>query len=94
MAELGECVFGERDPAALLTRSRPIRLHKRSGRTVLEIDLPGATKDELEVRRVGSDLLVRVRDAHRRIALPDSVAALALGPVRLEDGVLELSFES
>jgi len=92
LAELGRAIFGERDPALLLTRARPIRIRKRGARTLLEIDLPGATKQELEVKLAGPDLHVRVRDAHRRVALPDSLAGRRLEWARLENGVLEVAF--
>src|SRR5690606_36737846 len=64
-------LYGERDPAALLRRGRPLRWRRVGTETVLEIDLPGARKEELEVAVHGGDLLVRVRDAARRIALPE-----------------------
>ena len=85
-------MFGERDPAALFTRSRPIRLEKREGRTVLEIDLPNATPGEIDVSAHGDELLVRVRDFQRRICLPASVAGLAIATVSLEKGILEIAF--
>jgi len=87
-------MFGERDPTALFTRSRPIRLEKREGRTVLEIDLPNATPGEIDVSAHGEELLVRVRDFHRRICLPASVVGLAIATVSLEKGVLEIAFET
>jgi arsenite-transporting ATPase len=85
-------VFGERDPAALFTHSRPIRLEKREGRTVLEIDLPNATPGEIDVSAHGEELLVRVCDFQRRICLPASVAGLAIATVSLEKGILEIAF--
>jgi arsenite-transporting ATPase len=85
-------VFGERDPAALFTHSRPIRLEKREGRTVLEIDLPNATPGEIDVSAHGEELLIRVRDFQRRISLPASVAGLAIATVSLEKGILEIAF--
>ncbi len=87
-------VFGERDPAALFTRSRPIRLRKRGTRTLLEIDLPGVTKEEIDVAATGSELFVRVRDAHRRIALPASLAGCGIDAVSLREGVLQVAFEA
>ena len=63
------------------------------GRPRLEIDLPGAEKEELEVAARGSDLLVRVRDATRIVALPGSVAGRAVRRARLEAGVLTVDFE-
>jgi len=90
LARLASAVYGDRDPAAVLRRGRPIRLEKRSGRTWLVIDLPGARKEEVTVGARGSTLFVRVRDAERRIALPDSVAGREVGRVRLESGRLEV----
>jgi arsenite-transporting ATPase len=89
---LAQSVYGARDPAATWTRARPLRWSKRSGRTLLEIDLPGVDSEAVEVTACGDDLLVRVKDAHRRIALPASVAGRTIASARLVDGVLEVSF--
>ncbi len=85
-------MFGERDPAARFAQGRPIRLEKRAGRTLLEIDLPSARLDEIDVSTLGDELLVRVRDAQRRIALPASVAGRPVTGVRLVRGVLAIEF--
>jgi arsenite-transporting ATPase len=89
---LGRAVYGQRDPAQLFTRGRPIRLEKEGARTRLCIDLPGAAADDVEVVGRGEELLVRVRDAQRRISLPASVAGRAIAAVRLADGVLAVDF--
>ncbi|MCG8592372.1 MAG: ArsA family ATPase [Proteobacteria bacterium] len=93
LAGLAGDVYGDRDPAELFTRARPIRLHKRGSRTSLEIDLPGVKKEELDVTVIGDELLVQVRDAQRRIALPASVAGLQVASVRLQEAVLHVGFE-
>ena len=92
LRELGLATYGSEDPTRLLCRSRPIRLEKRDGRTVLEIDLPHASRDEVDVAVHGADLLVRVRDAQRIVGLHDSVVGRAVESVRLADGVLEVVF--
>jgi len=86
-------VYGARDPAAVLHRGRPLRLRRVGGATLLEIDLPGVPKEELEVSLHGGDLLVHVRDAVRRIALPESLAGRVLRAASLRGGVLEVRFE-
>ena len=92
LGELGAGLFGDRDPASAFTRNRPIRLRKSGHSTVMEIALPGASKEEIEVTRVGPEVLVHVRDASRRIALPTSIEGREIERVELRDGVLELSF--
>jgi len=92
LADVAAGLFGDRDPAAVLTRKRPIRLRKRGVTTLLEIDLPGASKEEIDVTLAGQEVWVRVRDATRRIALPASVEGREIERVELREGVLELSF--
>jgi arsenite-transporting ATPase len=87
-------LYGERDPAVLFSRARPIRLEKREGCTVLEVDLPNAKPGDVDVAAHGSELLIRVRDFQRRISLPDSLTGVPLAGVTLEKGVLEISFLS
>jgi len=89
---LARSLFGERDPAALLTRARPIRLDKEGERTRLCIDLPGAEAADVDVVGLRHELLVRIRDAQRLISLPASVAGRAIAAVRLVGGVLSVEF--
>ncbi len=97
LGELADEIFGARDPAALFTRSRPIRLKKRGTQTIMEIDLPNVSHDEVkradvEVKASGAELYVRYRDVQRRIALPASLAGRRVATARVERGVLELVF--
>lgn len=80
------------DPAGLLCEGQPIRLRKHAGRTCLEIELPGATKEGLEVIARGEDLLIRWRDVSRIVALPRSVVGRTVARARLRDGVLSVEF--
>ncbi len=94
LRELALETYGDLDPAALFIRTRPIRFIKRNGATVMEIDLVHASTDELDLAVHGDQLLVRVRDARRRITLPDSVAGRSITGAKLNDGVLEVIFEA
>ncbi len=86
-------IYGDRDPAEVFTRTRPIRLVKRANVTVMEIDLVHAASEDVDLSIRGDQLFVRVRDARRRIALPDSVAGRAIVSARMNEGVLEVTFE-
>jgi arsenite-transporting ATPase len=90
---LADALYAERDPAGRFVESRPFRFVRAGGRPRLEIDLPGARKDELEVAARGDELFVRVRDASRRVSLPAFLAGRAVARVRLEAGVLRIEFE-
>ncbi len=92
LRELSAALYAGRDPAEIWSRTRPIRLKKHLGRTRLEIDLPHAQKEEVSVVACGADLVVRVRDAVRLVALPASVAGRAVRGVHLQQGVLRVDF--
>jgi arsenite-transporting ATPase len=92
LGALARELYGDEDPARVFGHASPIRLEKREERTVLEIDLPHAEKEEIGVTACGDELLLRVRDARRRIALPASLTGRAVEGVRLAKGVLEVVF--
>jgi arsenite-transporting ATPase len=92
LAGLGRTMFGDRDPADHFSDTLPMQLHKRGARTVLAIQLPGASKEEIDVVATGDELFVRVRDARRRIALPTSLVGREVEETRLDRGCLEVVF--
>jgi len=86
-------LYTERDPAALWRQGRPIRLRTHSGHPRLEIELPGATKEALEVDARGDSLVIRLRDASRIVALPRSLVGRPIRRARLREGLLSVDFE-
>jgi len=92
LAELAGEVYGDTDPAGIFTRHRPVRLHKVGGSTVLEVDLPNASKEEIALRMAGGELVIDLRDARRLVALPASLAGRELASSRFEGGVLHIRF--
>ena len=89
---LASDLFGDDDPAARFATGRPIRFRRVGARTILEIDLPGMTKEEISVSAKGSNLHLQVRDSRRSISLPESLVGRSIEKVRLRDPVLELHF--
>jgi arsenite-transporting ATPase len=92
LRRLSEEVYGEADPARVFTRARPVRLHKEGGVPILEIELPSASKEDIELGVLGDELVIRVRDARRLVALPASLAGRSVAGTRFENGVLRIRF--
>jgi arsenite-transporting ATPase len=92
LEELALDLFGDDDPAGRFATGRPIRIRRGGGRTRMEIDLPGITKEEIEVVAKGSDLHLRVRDGRRTISLPESLIGRPIERVRLREPTLEILF--
>jgi arsenite-transporting ATPase len=89
---LARDLFGDEDPAARFATGRPIRFRRVGGRTRMEIDLPGITKEEVEVFAKGGVLHLRVRDGRRSISLPETLVGRPVEKIRLRSPVLEIVF--
>jgi arsenite-transporting ATPase len=93
LGALAREVYGERDPAAILHRGRPLRWRRVGAAALLEIDLPGVAKEDLEVAVAGEEVHLRVRDARRVLALPGSLVGRRLASASLDRDVLTLRFQ-
>ena len=85
-------VYGDRDPAAILHHGRPLRWRRVGAKTLLEIALPNVSKEEIEVAVHGADLHLRVRDARRAIALPDSLVGRTIEGAQLRGATLVVTW--
>jgi arsenite-transporting ATPase len=93
---LAAMLFAERglDPAAILhdTVTQELDVSERQAR--LRLTLPLARKGDISLKKVGSELVVRVDGHKRTITLPDAMARLKAAGATLEDGALEVRFEA
>ena len=69
-----------------------MRVRRRGATMTLEVELPFTDHDELDVGRVGDELLVRVGPYRRAVVLPDALRRRAVSGARLRDGRLTVTF--
>jgi arsenite/tail-anchored protein-transporting ATPase len=86
-------LFGDGDPAALLHRELTQELSGRNGRAVLRLALPFAERGDIELKKIGLEVIVRVGSQKRTIILPPTMAAYSTSGARFQDGALEVTFE-
>jgi arsenite-transporting ATPase len=85
-------IFGDRDPAALLSQNARVRFARSAQGYRVHMPLPLASSGELDVAVVEDDLVVRVGSRRRMLKLPPRIAHLDLSEARLEEGELIVSF--
>jgi arsenite/tail-anchored protein-transporting ATPase len=90
---LAERLFPERDPAALFHRELEQELMTDNGRATLRVPLPFAERGEIDLKKIGLEVIVRVGGQKRTIILPPAMSAYATSGARFEDGALRLFFE-
>ncbi|HEX9342962.1 MAG TPA: ArsA family ATPase [Actinomycetota bacterium] len=92
LGEVAGAVYGERDPAAVLAHSQPMRVSKTKGGYALLLDLPFAERAELDVLRKGEELYVKVGAYKRNVLLPQALQPLDVVSATLRDSTLEVRF--
>jgi arsenite-transporting ATPase len=87
-----EVVYGDEDPTARFGRSDPLRVARRGPDLVLEVDLPFAGRDEVELGRRSDELYLRVGPYRRTVVLPDSLRRRTVAGAKLHEGRLTVTF--
>ena len=92
---LGDALFDEggAEPHAFLHHAVSERLELRRDGATLRLDLPFAQRGDLSLKRLGSELIVRVDGHKRTMLLPPALDDFAPAGAAFEDGVLVVTFE-
>ena len=90
---LGDEVYGELDPAAVLHSENPMAIVKDGTSYVLTLNLPLTAKEDLDLSTKADELFIRVGPYRRTIMLPKVLAMRDLAGARLADGRLTVTFE-
>ena len=85
--------FGALDPAGILHRELSQELSGENGRATLRLALPFADRGDIELKKIGLEVIVRVGGQKRTIILPPTMAAYATSGARFEGGALQVFFE-
>lgn len=92
LAKVGEALYGESDPAAVLCKCGAFTLTPCGEDKLLEISLPFAEKSELSMSQSGDELSVAVKNERRVFVLPDSLHGMTASSAKYENGTLKITF--
>ena len=90
---LAGALFPDGDPAAVLHDQISQQLVSDNGRATLRLALPFAERDQLQLKKIGLEVVVRVGSQKRTIILPPALAGYTASGARFENGSLEIVFE-
>jgi arsenite-transporting ATPase len=86
-------LFSETAPHQVLHSELAHRLETEDGRTVLRLEIPFSDKGDINLRKVGAELIVRVGREKRTIILPAALSDHRPAGASFEGGTLKVSFE-
>ncbi len=87
---LGDEVFGDIDAAALLYDDLSQELVSDNGVATLRLAIPFVEKADVELKKIGLEVIVRVGPQKRTIILPPTMAAYRPRAAQFEDGALSV----
>ena len=90
---LGAAVFEDADPAAVLHEELTQELQSDNGHATLRVPLPFVQKGDIELKKVGLEVIVRVGGQKRTIMLPTAMSSYRPSGAHFEDGKLRVDFE-
>ncbi len=90
---LAEAIFADADPKAMLYRDLSQELEMHGTSATLRLKVPFTDKTDIELKKVGLELVVRVAAHKRNIILPAALASYRPRGARLDAGTLTVTFE-
>ena len=92
LRQVGQELFGDRDPAQRLSDGRPFRVEEVGDEVVIVMAVPLAERGDVDVMRYGNELIVTVGPYRRSIILPDSLGRRHVRRAQLAEGELRITF--
>jgi arsenite/tail-anchored protein-transporting ATPase len=90
---LGDAVFAEHEAEALLYKDLSQELVSNNGTATLRVPLPFAEKGDIDLKKIGLEVVVRVGGQKRTIVLPPTMAAYRPSSAQFDGGALSVTFE-
>jgi arsenite-transporting ATPase len=90
---LGDELFAGEAADAVLHEELSQELVAENGRATLRLPIPFVEKADIELKKIGLEVVVRVGPQKRTIILPAAMAAYRPRTARFEDGALQVVFE-
>jgi arsenite-transporting ATPase len=93
LEELAALLYPDEDPAVATTLERPYQFVKQDGRYVVRLQLPFASKADVDLFKKGDELVIQLGTLRRHVGLPTSMAHLVPTKARLEDRILTVEMK-
>jgi arsenite-transporting ATPase len=93
LSKMAGGVFGERCPEEMLSEPKPVSIDREDGEYRLHFWLPSVKKQDLDVGRKQSELVLTAAGYTRVFSLPDMLVDREIARAEFTDGALIVSFE-
>ncbi|HEX8024697.1 MAG TPA: ArsA family ATPase [Candidatus Limnocylindrales bacterium] len=94
LVAIGDALFPEGDPTDFFYRGRPYRVVSEGGHFVLEVALPFASREDVQLTRNSDEILLQVGGWRRTLMLPRALVEAPTVGAKMTDGVLRVEFDT
>jgi arsenite-transporting ATPase len=92
LRELGQALYGERDPVDFFYRGRPYSVTRDNGSFILSVELPFTSREQISLSRHADELLIDLGTWRRTLVLPRALIDAQAEGAKFEDDVLKIRF--
>ncbi len=92
LLEFGQNLYQGEDPTKIFFKQRPYQFTKTDGRSFVKLYLPFVSKKEIDLTKIGDELIIKIGNFKKNIVLPRAYAVLEPRKARLEEDYLLIEF--
>ena len=90
--EFGKNLYQGEDPTQIFFKQKPYQFLKKDERHSIKLHLPFITKKEIDLIKIGDELIIKIGNFKKNIVLPRAYAVLEPRKARLEEDYLLIEF--
>jgi arsenite-transporting ATPase len=92
LLEFGENLYQGQDPTQIFFKQKPYQFLKKDAQNSIKLHLPFITKKEIDLIKIGDELIIKIGNFKKNIVLPRAYAVLEPRKARLEEDYLLIEF--
>lgn len=92
LCRLGQELYAGRNPAEIFHLQRPFKFHQENGKACLTVHMPFVQKNEIDLTKIGEELVIKIGNFKKNLILPRSYAPLEAQKAELKGDYLSIHF--
>lgn len=94
LREAAQLLYQDREPALVFGIEKIFTVHKTETGYQMEIKLPFAKKEEIDLSQKGGEIIISIKNERRRFLLPETLKSKEIQSAKYENGILKIGFLS
>lgn len=92
LTQAAELLYGKINPMEILFDDKIMCVEKENGQLVLNLSLPFAEKEDIDLTVQSGELILKLKNEKRRFMVPDNLKGKEIEGARYEDGWLKVCY--